>query len=356
MTEIGWRFSAVRRDSGQETALYPAVGASLSYDGSRDVSKTLTGIVLLPSEYAKLNPGADEVRVWLIVDGMEYAMGFYRATESSVQRAVILDPDTGTAADIRVLGFGDRLAALIRSEGVPQNIQGGFDPIVELQNLLINTEIPFSLEGSTSPAGETIVWDGATTLLEKSTQLAQLAGHRQPWMNNDGVMRSIVAEVLDPLDPDIIDFDTLTVEGGSIVITENYLTAPNAVVVAGNSGSLLSPAVGRWDAPAASPNSFSNRGFRYTQIEERQGVRDLDHARQIARAIGEKNAARTLDFQCIPTPLLDGPVVLRYDESLWVVQSWSVDTSPGGLMRVTAEELTAEENDDAYDYVEAEDI
>lgn len=355
--EVGWRFSAVRRDSGQETDIYPAVGAELSYDGSRDVSKTLSGIVLLPSEYAKLNPGADEIRAWLILDGVEHSMGFYRATESSVQRGVILDPDTGTRADIRVLGFGDRLASLIRSEGIPQNIQGGFDPIVELQNLLITEETPYSLEGSASPAGETIVWDGATTLLEKLSQLAQLAGHRQPWMNNDGILRSVVATVPNDLDPDIIDIDEeLQIEGGSVVITETYLTAPNAVIVAGNSGSLLSPAVGRWDAPAISPHSFNNRGFRYTQVVERQGVRDLDHARQIARSIGEKSAARTLDFQCIPTPLLDGPVVVRYDDTLWFVTGWSVGTSPGDLMRVTAEEVSTEENDDGYNYVEAAEI
>lgn len=353
--KVGWRFTAVKRDSGQETDIHPAIGASLSYDGGRDVSKTLGNIVLLPEEYAKLNPGADEIRVWLILDNQEFSMGFYRATESSVQRGVILDPETRATADIRVLGFGDRLASLIRSEGLPQNIQAGFDPIVELQDILDDAGLPFSLEGSTSPAGETIVWDGGTTLLQKLVQLSQLAGHRQPWMNNDGVLRSVVATVPDPLDPDIIDIeDVLEIEDGSVVITENYLTAPNAVVVAGNGGALLSPAVGRWDAPAASPHSFNNRGYRYTQMVERQGVRDLDHARQIARAIGEQNAARTLDFQCVPTPILDGPVTLSYDDSLWFVTGWSVGTGPGDLMAVTAEELTAEENDDAFNLPEVD--
>lgn len=358
MTSIGWEYSAVDRASGRETPLYPSLDGSLSYDGGRDVSKTLTGLVLLPSESAKIDLGSDELRVWLVLDGVRHSMGFYTATESSIQKDVIVDPDTvSTPADVRTAGFGDRMARLIRSEGIPQYIQGGFDPVIEAEDLLLTEGIPFSFDGSASSAGETIVWDGGTTLLQKVVQLSELAGHRNPWMNNDGVVTSVLATVPNALDPSIVDVtEDLVVEADTLVVTENFLTAPNAVIVSGNSGGLLSPSVGRWDAPSIAPHSFSSRGYRYTLMVERQGVKDAAHAKRIATAIGERNSARTLDFQCVPTPILDGPVVLRYDDTLWVVQRWSVSTSPGGLMGVTAEELTIEDFDDPYNYPEEEAI
>jgi hypothetical protein len=338
----GWSFFAVNAE-GAERQVFPAAQGSLAYDGTRDVSKTLSGMIFLPGELSKFDLAADQVRVVFSLDGVDYPMGFYSAIESTRQKDVLLDPETNLVSDISTIGFGDRLSRLIRSDGKPQTIQGGFDPSQEAIDLLLDTEIPFGWEGSVSPAGDTIVWDGATTLLSKVVQLSELGGHRNPWMDNDGVVRSVVAQTPVPTDPRIIDLmKTLFVEANSLAITETFLSAPNVVVVTGNAGNSDAPATGRWDAPSIAPHSFANRGYFYTQMVSRQGLRDSAHATRVAEAIGEMNAARMLSFRCRPTSILDGPVTLRYDDTLWVVNSWSIDLGPNGTMDVQAQELTAD--------------
>lgn len=341
MGTIGWKFYAVD-PTGAERPIYPAASGSLSYDGNRDVSKTISSIVLLPNELSKFDLVSDQIRAVFEFDGVEHSMGYYSAVESTRQKAVLLDPDTNLVADLSTIGFGDRLARLIRSDGKPQTIQGGFDPAQEAISLLAFSDIPFGWEGSVSPAGDTIVWNGDVTLLSKVVQLSELAGHRHPWMDNDGVVKSVVARTPLDTDPDIIDVDRdLLVEAASLAVTETFLSAPNVVIVTGNSPTNV-PVTGRWDAPGIAPHSYANRGYFYTEMVSRQGLRDNEHATKVAEAIGEMNAARMLNFTCEPTWLLDGPVTLRYDNTLWVVNSWSIDLAATGTMSVQAQELTAD--------------
>lgn len=345
VAEYGWRFEAVT-PIGEVTAVYPAAAGNLSYDASRDVSKTLGGMVFLPNEMRKFSPVADEIKVYLILNGVEYPMGYFTASEAPEQRDVLLDPETNLVSNLYNVGFGDRMARLIRSNGSPQTLPAGFDPAQEAIQLLAFLGIPYAWDGSASVAGNSISWNGDVTVLSKIVQLSELAGHRNPWMNNEGIIRSELATTPFVLDPDILSVYDLNVEANSLVVTPLYLTAPNVVIVSGNTSSGNAPVTGRWDAPSAAPHSFANRGYFYTQMEERQGLLDSAHAEQVAKAIGEKNSARILNFRCEPNPkLLDGPTILSYDGTLWVVTSSSTDLSANGLSDIQAEELPAYADD-----------
>ena len=342
--EISWTYEVIQIGE-RPVEIFPSTTGTLNYDNGRDISKTLTGLIFLPTELSKFRPAADELKITMWVDDVPTVMGYFVASEHSRQKDVIVDPDQGVVADLNQLSFGDRMSKLMRSDGKSQTIQGGFDPSVEAQDLLFSVGLPFGWEGAASPAGDTIVWDGATLLLSKITQLSELAGHLPPWMNNDGVIRSVLARTPVATDTSIIEWDTLDVEAQSVVVTEAYLTAPNAVVVAANSGGLIQGVAGRWDAPSVAPNSFANLLYLRTQMVSMQGIRDPEHAAQVAKAIGEKASARILNFNCVPTPVFDGPVVVRYQDILWRVSSWSVSTSPNSKMSVQAEEITAEYED-----------
>lgn len=340
MSSQSYRYEVWTSAGVMHTDVFPAAAGSLEYDGSRDVSKTLGSLVFLPNEWRKLNPVADEIRIYMILDDVEYPLGFFTATQAPEQRAVLLDPDTNEVSNLYTVAFADRMAKLIRSDGTSQAIQSGFDPSQEAVDLLGFVGVPFSWQNSVSVGGDTIVWDGGVTLLDKVVQLSALAGHRNPWMSNEGVVTSVVAQTPVYYAPENVALSSLNVEANSTVVTPLYLTAPNVVVVTGNSGNLNAPVTGRWDAPSAAPHSYANKGFFYTQLVSLQGLRDNDHAKRVARAVGEKNSARVLNFRCQPTPLIDGPTVLQYDDTLWVVQSYSIDLGSGGLMDVKAEELT----------------
>lgn len=336
----GWSFEAVSRASGVARPIYPAAGGSLDYSYDRDVSKTLRGLVFLPEDAREIDPVRDEIRVTFIDGDARKQMGYYVATESVRQRDVLLDPDTNEVADLLTLGFGDRMALLIRSDGTSQTVRGGFDPSQVAIDLLRFVDVPYSIEGSASMAGDTVVWEGDKTILDKFAELAVLAGHRPPWMNHDGVIRSVVSRTPQELDDQVVPVEELAVEASSIIVTDTYLGAPNVVIVVANSGGLIGPIAGRWDAPSIAPNSFARRGYQYTHIETRQGVLDAAHAEAVARSIGERAVARSLDFRCRPTARIDGPTILKYDGALWVTKGYSIDLGPNGMMSVTAEELT----------------
>lgn len=351
MATIGWRFGlrattatfGAFRQSTQvkEDPIYPtAESGSLSFDIGRDVCKTLGSVTLIPDEAAKVtNPADQELALYMSIDGVEYPMGIYSFTEETVQKEVALDED-GVTADIHIVSLGDRLARLIRNDGRPEYLNPGFDPSQEMVRLLNDTGLPNSISGSANTSLSPITWDGSTVVLSKIKELADLAGHRPPWMDNDGVIRSVQALIVDS---DVIPLMDLQPEAGSIAITSTYLAAPNRIIVSDNSFAEYQ-LVGQWDAPSIAPHSYANRNYYRTLVTQQQGLGSGAHAQTVARTLGERATARQLDAQIIPTNLLDGPSFISYDDSRWLVESWSVNLAPGSLMRISAVELLEGEN------------
>jgi hypothetical protein len=75
-------------------------------------------------------------------------------------------------------------------------------------------------------------------------------------------------------------------------------------------------------------------------VVDYQGLLGNAHADEIAAGLGEQALTRQLDCEIQPTSVLDGPVVLSYGGTLWLLQNWSIDTAPGSTMQLTATELT----------------
>lgn len=332
MSIVSWAFYALR--GGAKVQIYFTTSGSYSFDLSRDVPRQIAGLVLLPSERNKLNLSSDEIQVYYTVDGVTDQFGVFRFTEASHQKYVMLQPD-GTAGDLTPVTLNDRMVELKRNTGAAHGLAAGADPSQAMQQILDNAGIPGGISGSTSPLANPVSWDGSVEDLTRFNNLATLAGHRPPWSNNAGVIRSIRARVIQT---DVIDLMDLLPTAGSIVVTDNYLTAPNRIIVSDNS-SAAGPIVGQWDAPGSAPNSASMRGYVQTTVVEQQGLFGNAHADEVAATIGEDLIARQLDAEIIQTTILDGPQILSYDGSLWLLQSWSTSTAPGSPMKLTAKEL-----------------
>lgn len=328
----GWTFWARQQD--RHVPIYFTTTGDYSFDITRDVPRQITGLVLIPQERAKLNLSSNEIEVWYGDNGECSQFGVFRFTESSRQVGVVRNQD-GTAGDLTPVTLNDRLVELKRNTGAAHSLAAGADPSQAMQSILSDANIPSGISGSASPILNPVTWDGSVEDISRLNDLATLAGHRQPWSNNSGVVRSIPSQVVST---DIIDLLDLRPTAGSIVITDNYLSAPNRVIVTDNSSAGFQ-IVGQWDAPASAPNSESQRGWIQTQVEQQQGLYGNAHADEVAATIGQGLLARQLDVEILVTTVLDGPVVLGYDNAVWLLQGWSTSTAPGSKMQLTAKEL-----------------
>jgi hypothetical protein len=334
---VGWKFKASTKGSETLMDIPFTTTGNYSTDYSRDVTKAISGFTLMPNDRAKLDLSSITVKAYLILDDVTYPMSEFVFTEDIVQKGVVLDPDTNETADITMVSLGDLTTLLLRNDGNPQTLYKGFSPVAEMIKI---SQIPnvfgISAEAEESADTEDITWDGTTTDLAKIRQLAELAGHLNPWFDNYGVVRSVSAS---RVFGEILEFekDIFIGEAGSVTVTNNYLTVPNRVVVVSNSSADYAIR-GQWDAPASWPSSEAKRGYVRTQIQDVQGVQSAADAETIAATIGRRLSARHLTAKIWPTHLLDGPRTIHYDGAYWVVKSWSVDTSPGSLMSIEAEE------------------
>jgi len=331
--EIGWRMEAVRPGANVR-AFTPEVAGTYTFDLSRDVPKTITGVVVPPNEWAVLDVRLDQIAVYLIIDGVEHPMSTFAFAELARQKNVVTDAD-GNAADLITTSLADRCLLLVRNTGRAETLNPGFDPSDELQRILSNSGIPYSVAASANLSVGSITWDGNTTDLAKAKELGTLSGHRPLWADNNAVIRSVQSQVVDT---EIVELASLQPVAESIAVVEKFLTAPNRVIVSDNANAGYAVR-GQWDAPASAPHSEANRGYVLARVEELQGLGSGAHAQNVAATLGESYTARTLSARIVPTPVLDGPQVISYDGANWLVTGWSVDLSPGSTMSIQAEEL-----------------
>lgn len=329
----GFRFQLVTPAQVSQDIHFTTTG-DFTHDQNRSIRRAISGFRLLPSEAAKVNMAQDAVYAFLDVNGESFPMGVFYFTESSRVKDVTIDEE-GNSADIVDVALSDKFIRLMRSDEVPRQALAGADPSQEMIAYLADADVPHSITGAASAIFDDVVWAPFTTTEEIVSQLADLAGHRRPWADNYGVIRSVSSQVVDT---EIIEFATLEPIAGTIVITENYLSAPNRVVVYDDQAAY--PIVGSWDAPSSAPNSLLNRGWVLTAGVPQQGLSGPIHAQQVARTIGEQMSARSFSCQIMPTNRLDGPVVVRYLDTLWLTESWSVSSAPGSLMSASFRELT----------------
>lgn len=333
MPEIGYRLEAVRPGDNARP-FTPQVVGTYSFDLTRDVPKTITGIVVPPDQWAVVDPRVDQIRCIMSIDGVDHTFGYFAFSELVRQKNVVVDSD-GNPADMINTGLGDRCQLLIRNTGRAETINTGFDPSDEMQRILSNSGLPYSVAAAANLSNTSVTWDGNTTDLAKVRQLGTLSGHRPLWMDNDGVIRSVASQVIDT---EIIPLANLQPLAATIAVTEKFLTAPNRVIVSDN-GAAAYAVRGQWDAPASAPHSEANRGYVLAQVQELQGLGSGAHAQDVAATIGEAYTARSLSARIVPTYVLDGPQVVSYDGANWLVTGWETALEPGSDMSLTAEEL-----------------
>lgn len=328
---FGWRFYGVR-PSGHEVDIKPTKTGSLAYDDSSDVRMTLSGFVFLPDQIERFDPTKDVLRAQLLINNNAYDMGYYYATSLSRQKDALIHE--GAVSDLVHIDFSDGFVKLLASTENPITAPRGADPSQLIVDFAKASGFQTSVANAESVLGSQVVWDPFTSAISVINELVPVAGHRPPWIDHAGVFRSIAANVVES---EVIPLLNLNPVAATIVISETYLSAPNRVVVYDDQAGY--PLTGIWEAPASAPNSYANRGYWITQANPQQGLASIEAAQLAAKALGEQLSSRTLDCYILPTPDIDGPRVISYDNALWLIRSWSLGTEDGALMSITATEL-----------------
>lgn len=331
----GWAFAA-QSPAGVITPIHPSLTGTLTHDLSREIRRTADGLMLTPDQAARIDLAADLVWIYLRVDGIAHPMGLFHVSEDSVTEDAFLD-EHGDPADLNYLTLGDRLTRLRACDEVARTALAGADPSQVMIAVIATTGVPASIAGAANPISTDVVWPAGTTAEAIVSQCADLAGHRRPWADNTGVIRSVAAQVVST---EVIPLAELGPLAGSVTVTNTRLFTPNRIVVVDDTA--LVPTVGTWDAPASAPNSAVARGWVQTQIVTQQGLSGSVHAAQVAATVGEQLAARGLSATIRPTWRLDGPVILSHRGAYWMVTSWSVAFAPGATMSLTATEVFAD--------------
>lgn len=336
--EIGWRFYA-QRPGGIEVEIHPTTTGDFSYDDSSDIRTTLSGLIFLPDQLVLFDMNRDVLRAQLIIDGLVYDFGRFYAASLSRQKDVMLtdldaQSEEATSEDLVHIEFADGFIKLSASSEDPISIGKGGDPAQIILDLAKASGFSTAVANSEFLFAEPVVWDSFTPYISIINELVPVAGHRPPWVDQSGIFRSVSANVVDT---EVIALEDLHPIMHSIVISEVYLTAPNRVVVYDDQSGY--PLRGVWNAPASAPHSFANRGYYVTQASPQQGLQSVDAAERAAKALGEQLTARILDATIFPTQRIDGPTVISYDDTLWLVRSWGISTAPGSTMTIRATEL-----------------
>lgn len=326
-----WRWE-IESTTGTKTPWYPTLGGTLDYTQDREIPRTVGGLSSIAQESAKFVTLMDKARLYLVrEDEDDILMGTFYLSENTIQLEAYVDDNT--IYDINHLGLGDVFLLLRRSTGEAETIFAGADPSQEMRRLLDEAGIPNAIAGSAYATSGDITWDGSETLLTKIGQLADLAGHLPPWAEPSGIVRSEPVDFVEQTVHELLD---LSPETGSIAATQNFLTAPNRVIVTGTEGTTGYALRGQWDAPSIYVYSEFQRGYVLTESVDVQGLQSSAHAEEVARAIGLQNAASSLSFTIPPTELLNEPRLVRFRGLLWRVDSWSLSLEPNSRMQVKA--------------------
>jgi hypothetical protein len=308
---------------------------SLSHDTSRTIKRMLSGITLTPNETELVNAGRHRIELYMVIGGVDFPLGRYIFTDFTRLLTTYGYWSTSTLVDEMFLVDRPLENTFSIAPGsVWQNVSESVDDAVRR----LIAKIPIDAVIESSPYFSSGSWPQGARGGQVITDLSLFGDYMSPWFGNDKKMHLL--RTFDPADvPADFDWDTRTVViRDSIAVVEDYLSAPNRIVVVSNdamgSTSIFStPVVGSYDIRASAPHSAVNRGFIVQETINTQ-VGSVTQATAVAEAL----AQRTLNVERVEVstpidPRHDSYNVVRWDGSNWLELSWSMSLVEGGDMR-----------------------
>jgi hypothetical protein len=274
---------------------------------------------------AEINTLTDRILPYMLIDGTAYPLG-----------AMF----TGDSQSVRTGGSDSTLLLMDEMNLIDQEIDTGFSSTescdAAMRDLVAGLNLPAGVDIEASPYPAVGGWAIGARRGGILTALAVIGGLETPWMDNNGVLRSV--RTVDPATsvPDLSFDDGYPVFEDTITKTTDLLDAPNRFVVIGNGpASGTAEIVGRYDIPPSAGHSAANRGFVIQQTLSLQ-LASQRQAASAARTIGMRSApVEQVELSTPPDPRHDGYQVIRWDDENWLEVAWSMTCIEGGDMTHT---------------------
>lgn len=299
---------------------------SLSHDTTRTIKRTLT-MSLGVTDSALINPVRDRVRVYMVLGGVEYPLGRYMFSDSTVAQ--------WTSGELASCSLMDEMFIVDQPMENAFSVITGYVDVNSTMARLMQPlpQITYDFEqASQSAAGG---WAAGTSRAKVLSELCTQGGFFAPWFDNDGTLRAIQA--FDPADKlPTIDLDEGNrVIRGTVANSNDLLDAPNRFVVISNGATGIqaqAPTYGIYDVPNSAPHSILNRGFVIPDVRDLQTATGSS-ATVAAKAIGIASTVfERVNLDTPPDPRHDSYDVIRWQGELWLELSWSMSLIEGGTM------------------------
>lgn len=325
----GYEFLLLDTQNNPIGTVHPQLGVSIDHNTSQAIMRRMTSFKIAPDEFDAVNPLTDRVMPRMILEnGSRYPLGVFLFADTpapewsfgSMYDATLVDQGHILGQALRYpIGFnaGDLVVDCLRQVAETAGISTAFiDP-----------------SSATLGAPLTFLAGGSDTYMKIMVQLCGLAGFYAPYFDNYGRLRCRVA-----VDPETTS-PTLTYEAGgriiagSIIRSNNLLSAPNVYVVYDNSAT-EAPVRAEWPIPDTAPHSIARRGYAIPKVVEAPGIGNNDQALAYAKQLAQTEPAayETVNFQGANDPRHDTFDVVQFLGNLYIETAWSFVCSPGGPM------------------------
>lgn len=324
------RFDLVDKNGVVLGALHPQAPAQIDVDSSAQIKRRLSNVLISSDEYADVNPLADRVRpYWVLDNDDELPLGLFLFADTASQRYSYGRTMTATLVDqglILTQELGSSLgfaAGTTGSAAISQTLEaaGIYNASIATTSYTLASPIAW-------PAGKT-----GTTYAKVLEELCLTAGYHSPYFDNTGTVTVRAATNLSTATASYSYVDGGRIIAGSMVESNDLLNAPNRFLVV-DTAATAAVVVYDYMIPETAPHAYETRGFYITKTIEAPGVGTADQARAVAEAhyTQTPQSYETVVFSSPADPRHDTFDVVNYRGTNYLETAWSLRLAPGGPM------------------------
>lgn len=317
---------------------------TMSHDTSRTVKRTVTPVLLQPSDVDRVDPVRDRIHISMVFPGadsdssdLEFPLGRFMFSDfTRVPTAGGTWASCGLLDEMFMVDVPLESSFSISPSDVIGDLIESADATI--RRLLSKMNILIAAESTSYYSAGS--WPIGTRGGQVVNDVAQVGDYLSPWFGNDH--RLHLKRVFDPAD-EVATFNwdaRKFVLRNSITLPSDYLSSPNRILVISNDAVSGGEAqlsrrqvYGSYDIPASAPHSQVNRGFVYQETYSLP-VNTISQANAVARVIGQRtlNVDR-VELSTPPDPRHDAYDVIRWNDTNWLELGWSMPLTEGAEMQ-----------------------
>ena len=359
--EASFVFSLMDEDGYSQGVVTPIRESvpTLAHDTTRVVKRTVT-LLLGTEDAARFDPIKSRVEISMkLSDGRLFPLGRYMPVSSSKLQTSSGDVLSVALVDemfiiAQPLAKSFSCATATRGTALYENVQEATNRFLDnyptfsgrtdtrgpssgsstvmafaVHNAILRDVEPSSLVSAGS-------WQLGTDGGQVLNNLSVDGDYFSPWIDNNRVFRMIRTFDPETVVPQFNLDTTKTVVRNSITRTNDFLNAPNRIIVVSNAAagdSRTRPIIGTYDIPSSAPHSIENRGFVIAKVLNLQ-VTTAAQAAVAARNIAlRQQVVERVELSTPPDPRHDSYDVVEFDGVLWLEIGWSMALIEGGTTR-----------------------